>query len=644
MKNYNPISVAQTLFFLATLFFFTPAAAQKYYPGGLGNSNLVVWLNAGKSSSITRDFFGQVSKWADLSGNGYNATQSNLFFRPGFGSTDGPNSRPALTFSPSFLPQYLDLSSLPSSLSFTAGISIFTQASFDASQSSTGWERVLDLGNGSASNNIAFGRYGHTANFYYEGFKGGTGDQTWTTTNAIVNGTSNIYEVVQQGGTAGTLTAVDHYLAGADQNDNGAAGSSRTWGPAAVNRTDNYIGLSSRSSDDYFSGTMSEILLYNTAFNATQRIIMENYLSAEWGRPVSVSRYAPPTFTTYITNLVGIGYTSASDNFLTNPSGSTDGLGFSSSTGASDFLHTAGYLMAAHNGQGNTVINNASIPGIYSASSITRWNRSWNVQKSSGNGSGQVTLNFNFSDYNTGLGTPLTTYSYALLYNATDGTFASGTNKLVTLASIPVISGNIVSFLVNAANLANGYYTLTYSATPLPVRLTEFTATRQENNALVKWSVEQETNIDHYEIQRGTAGNDLITVGSVAAINTGALPGQYGFTDNAPKAGRNYYRLKIVDRDRNSTYSAVVPLDFPQASSATIRLYPNPAVDRVHIALSGPAAMNVLLINTRGQVVRTVRSAASSVLDIQVSDLSKGIYFVEVNTGGTRYTQKIMKN
>ncbi|HVW61387.1 MAG TPA: T9SS type A sorting domain-containing protein, partial [Puia sp.] len=559
-------------------------------------------------------------------------------------STDGPNGRPALTFSPSILPQYLELSSLPSSLSFTGGISIFTQASFDASQSNVGWEKVLDLGNGSASNNIAFGRYGHTANFYYEGFKGSTGDQTWTTTNAIVNGAGNIYEAVQQGGTAGTLTAVAHYLAGASQTNNGQAGSSRTWVPAAVNRTDNYIGLSNRSTDDYFSGTMSEILLYNTAFNTTQRIIMENYLSAEWGKSVSVSRYTPPTFTTYITNLVGIGYTSATDYFLTNPSGSTDGLGFSSGTGASDLLHTAGYLMAAHNGQGNTVINNATIPGIYSASSITRWNRSWNVQKNGGNSSGQVTLNFNFSDYNTALGAPLTTYSYALLYNATDGTFAGGTNQLVTLASIPAISGNIISFLVNAANLANGYYTLVYSATPLPVKLTEFTATRQENNALVKWSVEQETNIDHYEIQRGAGANDPITIGSVTAINTETSQGQYSFTDNAPEAGRNYYRLKIVDRDGNSTYSAVVPLDFPRASSATIRLYPNPAVDRVHIALSGPMAVNVLLINTLGQVVRTVRSAASDMLDIQVGDLSKGIYFVQVSTGGARYTQKIMKN
>src|ERR1044071_7697611 len=102
---------------------------------------------------------------------------------------------------------------------------------------------------------------------------------------------------------------------------------------------------------------------------------MGKYLSAEWGKTVSVSKYTPPSTTTYITNLVGIGYTSSTDYFTANPAGSTDGLGFSSGTGSSDFLNTAGYMMAAHNGQTNTVITPATITGITSASTITMWNR-----------------------------------------------------------------------------------------------------------------------------------------------------------------------------------------------------------------------------------------------------------------------------
>jgi len=617
------------------------AAAQSYYPGGLGNSNLVLWLNAGQSSSITKNGSNQVSQWSDLSGHSYNFTQATSSNKPVYSATGGPNSRPALSFT-STSSQYLSLATLPNTISFASGISTFGQVSFNASQTSWGWERIFDFGNGQASANLTFGRRGATADFYYEGFTGSAGDQTYTTSTSIVNGTSNIYEVVQQAAAAGNYTNVAFYLAGAAQAASGAIGA-KTWIPAAVNRTKNYIGRSNWAVDDYFSGTMSEILLYNLTFNTTQRVIMENYLAAEWGKSVSVTKYTPPTSTTYETNLVGIGYTSSTDNFLTNPSGSTDGLGFSSSSGASGFLNTAGYLMAAHDGQSNTTLSNVTLTGIYSSSPIYQWNRTWNLQKTGGNSSGQVTLNFNFSDYNGT--TPSNAYTYAILYNATDGTFATGTNKLITTVSSPTLSGNIVSFVASASNLANGYYTIIYSVYPLPVKLTGFTATRQENSALLKWNVAVESGIDHYEIQRGTSANNLATVGSVAAVNTNTLSAQYSYTDRAPATGMNYYRLKIVDMDGVSSYSIVIPLDFTTDGSATIHLYPNPTADLLHIALPDPAGViSALVINTRGQVVRTVRSTAASVVDIPVSDLSKGIYIVEVDTGGTKQVFKIMKN
>jgi len=639
--SYPEHLIRIVILYLASCFCIRPTFAQSYYPGGLGNTNLLIWLNANKSSSITKNGSNQVSQWSDLSGNGYNFAQATTANEPVYGATAAPNGRPALTFT-STSSQYLALGSLPSSISFTGGVSTFAQVSFNASQTSWGWERVYDFGNGQASNNITFGRRGSTTNFYYEGFTGTTGDQTYTTSNVVVNGSSNIYEVVQQGAAVGNYTAVRHYLAGVSQADNGAAGSN-TWVPPSIARTKNYLGHSNWAVDDYFSGTMSEILIYNSAFNTTKRIIMENYLSAAWNQTVSVSRYTPATTTTYGTNLVGVGYTSGTDNFLTNPSGSTDGFGFSSGTGATDFLNTAGYLMAAHNGQSNTTISPATIPNITSASSISRWNRSWKLQKTAGNASGVVTINFNFSDYNGT--TPSSANTYGLLFNATDGTFASGFNDVVTTVSTPTVSGNIVSFVVNAANLANGYYTIIYSSTPLPILLTGFTATRQGNGTLLKWSVAQETNMDHYEIQRGVNAADLSTIGQVTAGGYSTLPIQYSFPDSKPGTGMNYYRLKIVDRDGSSTYSIVIPVNFPADRSIAMSMYPNPVTDRLHITLTDPASVICIrIINTRGQVVRTVIPAASDMIEVPVSDLSKGVYIVEIKADSIKYVEKILKN
>jgi hypothetical protein len=616
--------------------------SQHYYPGGLGNANLLLWLNANKGSSITQNGSNQVSEWADLSGNGYDFLQTAAANEPVFNATGGPNSKPALTFNASNDQYLFSQANLPA-FSLTAGISAFTMASFNAPLTGQGWQRIYDFGNGQGSDNFMMGRRAATASTYYEGWKGGAGDQTWTTTNAITNGYSTVYDFVQSAGAAGTLTAVTGKVAGAAQAMSGGAGAN-TWVPASIVRTKNYIGHSNWAADEYFGGTMSEILIYNTAFNTTQRIIAENYLAQEWGQPITNSEYSAPATNSYTTNLVGIGYTSAVDNFLTDVAGSTDGLGFSSSSGATGFLNTAGYLIAAHNGQGNTVISNASIPDITSANPLSGWNRSWQVQKTGGNAAGQVTFNFNFSDYNgTAPGGALT---YALLYNATDGTFATGTNQLVSTVTTTV-AGNIVSFLANVSNIAEGYYTIIYSTSPisLPIVLTDFQAIPKTGAALLQWTVSPGSNPASFDIERSTDAVPFASIGSLSGGAGSSTPDQYSFTDYQPVAGANYYRLKMTDVDGNLLYSGIRSLNFNSGTATGLLLYPNPATDQLTITMPGTTGTaEWRMINTAGSVLRTGKFSSTGLLRIPINGLPNGLYFIEVHHGSEKYIQSFLKN
>lgn len=619
------------------------ASAQSYYPGGLGNSNLVVWLSANRAGSITQNGSNQVSQWSDLSGNGYNFTQGIISEEPVYGAAASPSGRPALGFT-STSTQYLSTPSLPASIVFTAGVSAFAVASYNADQTAQGWQRIFDFGNGAASNNFMMGRDGNSQNTYYEGWKGGAGDQTWTTTNPIVNGSENIYEAVQQGAAAGTLTSVAHYLAGTAQAATGAVGSSETWVPAAIARTSNYIGRSNWNADNYFSGTMSEILIYNTAFNTTQRVILENYVSVEWNQTVSVSKYTPPTTTTYTTNLVGIGYTSAADNFLTDVAGSTDGLGFSSSSGATGFLNTAGYIVAAHNGQSNTVISNASIPGITSANPLSLWNRSWQVQKTGGNAAGQVTFNFNSSDYNGT--TPSGAQTYALLYNATDGTFTTGTNQLIATVSTTV-AGNIVAFLANISNIANGYYTIIYSssAITLPIVLADFQAIPETGASLLQWTVATGADPATFDIERSTDAVQFASIGYLSGGADSSTPGQYSFIDQQPVAGVDYYRLKMTDIDGNVLYSRICSLDFNGGTATGLLLYPNPARDQLTISMPGiTGVVEMRIINAAGSVLYIRQLSSTGLLQIPIGSLASGVYFIEVRHESEKYIQSFIKS
>ena len=616
--------------------------SQHYYPGGLGNANLLLWLNANKASSITQNGSNQVSEWADISGNGYNFQQTTAVNEPVFNATGGPNSKPALTFNASSDQYLFSQANLPA-FSLAAGISAFALASFNAPLTGQGWQRIYDFGNGTASDNFMMGRRAATANMYFEGWKGGAGDQTWTTTNAITNGYSTVYDFVQSAGTAGTLTAVTGNVAGAAQPMSGASGAN-TWVPAALIRTSNFIGRSNWAPDEYFGGTMSEILIYNTAFNSTQRIIAENYLAQEWGQPITNSEYTAPAANSYTDNLVGIGYTNAGDNFLTDVAGSTDGLGFGSSSGATGFLNTAGYLMAAHNGQSNTVISNASIAGITSANPLSRWNRSWQVQKSGGNAAGQLSFNFNFSDYNGT--TPGGALTYALLYNATDGTFATGTNQLISTVTTTV-AGNSVSFLANSVTIANGYYTIIYSISPiaLPIVIAEFQAVPENGAGLLQWTISAGSGPAFFDIQRSGDAVQFVSIGSMPGEAQGLTTFQYSFTDHEPAAGTNFYRIKMTDTDGDIFYSGIRTLDFNDGASRDLLLYPNPAMDQLTISVPGITGVaEYRIINTTGSVIGTSKFSSPGMVQIPIRSLANGLYFIEVRDGSRKYVQCFLKN
>jgi hypothetical protein len=635
-------SIVPALGLLAlSLFFGGPISAQHYYPGGLGNANLLIWLNAKKG--VTVGGGGAVVQWGDQSGNAYNFVQAIVANKPVYSATSGPNLKPGVSFNATNSEYLYTPANLPNTIVLTAGISAFTMSNFSTPLTGWGWQRIFDFGNNAGSDNFMMGRYGATQNLYYEGWKGAAGDQVYTTSTPITDGVAAVFDFVQAAGAAGTLTTVQGYGSGTAQGMNGAAGSNITWVPGSIARSRNYIGRSNWAADEYFGGTMSEILIYNTAFNTTQRIIAENYLSQSWGQAVTTSKYTAPAANTYTTSLVGIGYTSAADNFLTDVAGSTDGLGFSSSAGATGFLQSAGYLIAAHNAQANTVIANASIHSVLSANVISEWNRSWQVQRTGGNAAGQVTYNFNFNDYNGTV--PSAANTYALLYNATDGTFATGTNLLIPLVSTTV-AGNIVAFVASMSNIANGYYTIIYSSTAiiLPVQLTDFEAIRESGSSLLKWSVTTASDPARFDIERSTDAVQYNVIGSVPGNTAGNLSGEYSFTDGHPVAGANYYRLKMTDLEGNFIYSGIRSLDFSAVPASSFPLYPNPATDQLNVDMTGVAGpVDMLVIDARGTVVRTVSFSAGGVLTVPVRDLANGLYFVEIRFGSERLVRQLLK-
>lgn len=622
MKTIYPFtakSLTLIITFAAVCTSLTSRAQSSYYPGGLGNGGLQLWLTAADATTIRNpggtqaangDF---VAQWKDKSGNNNHATQATSGAQPA-NQTNALNGYGAVIFQ-----------------NGTEGLSGPSGAyqTIVAVRSMPGSGHYQYLFSSPANQDFSV-RGGGESSLYADGPN--SNDWSYNT---------------------GTATTLTQWLNGTQ----GLAGSNynQIIVSSAANPTNATYSLSNNATGQAYSfrgmngnDPVYELLAYNTILSTTQRQILENYEATTWGLesllPSSgYTIFTPPSANSFNKNLVGIGYTSSTDNVTSNAATSTDGLGFSSSTTNTGFLHNAGFLMAAHNGQAATVNTNASIPGIFSTSAISLWNRSWYIQQAGGKASGKVTLNFNFTQYNGG--TPSAALSYAVIYNATDGTFATGTNQIVT-ASATSISGGTVSLTVTASNLPTGYYALSYSTTPilLPLQLTAFTVTAQQNAALLNWTMEQTTVLDHFNVQHSTDGATFAAIGTVAAAAGDAGSANYSFTDENPAKALNYYRIEIVNQDGSTSYSGIRTLGSASAVTATVNIYPNPATDRLHVTTAANTAFNILIIDVQGRVVRQAAVASGNAADITISDLVKGIYFAEILTGNSKTVTEFLKN
>jgi Concanavalin A-like lectin/glucanases superfamily len=174
---------------------------------------------------------------------------------------------------------------------------------------------------------------------------------------------------------------------------------------------------------------------------------------------------------------------------------------------------------------------------------------------------------------------------------------------------------------------------------PLPILLTDFTASRQDNSALLQWQTAQEENTREFLVQRSTDGNNFSTIGTVEAAGNSSLPLNYSFVDGSPAPNDNYYRLEEVDLDGYTTYTPVRLLVFSGNSGQQLIWYPT-GYRTAEVSLTPGTNECYTLTDVSG---RTLRQGQLSGGKTDISGLPAGLYIVKVlTTTGQGLTTKVL--
>ncbi len=193
----------------------------------------------------------------------------------------------------------------------------------------------------------------------------------------------------------------------------------------------------------------------------------------------------------------------------------------------------------------------------------------------------------------------------------------------------------------------------TVVAETFPLKLLSFTARKQDKTNLLNWATAQEINVDHFEIERSTIGRDFNKIGVVISESAVGSSHNYSYTDNNPFAsplsnsvgegpGVRYYRLKMIDKDGQFTYSPIRQININH-STLNIAIFPNPAKDKLQLQIDSDKrlALKMDIITQDGKVVLSsnVSTTEGIILrSINISALQSGMYFLRVTSGESEQT------
>lgn len=209
---------------------------------------------------------------------------------------------------------------------------------------------------------------------------------------------------------------------------------------------------------------------------------------------------------------------------------------------------------------------------------------------------------------------------------------------------ITILKSSSLSGTFNTTNLpgawtilynfpATGDVTLNFGAL-LPLKLLSFSVTPKGPDALLKWTTDNETNTQLFEVERSENGNVFHTLGSVSAMNTGGIHA-YEFTDTKPAHGLNYYRLKMVDTDGSFTYSMIVVMQMNADETYVMTAYPNPAKDVLNITVSeNNPALTAELFSVTGVKVSAKALPTPGTYQMDIRILPPGIYLLKAGKAG----------
>ncbi|MDA8980205.1 Ig-like domain-containing protein [Chitinophagales bacterium] len=197
-----------------------------------------------------------------------------------------------------------------------------------------------------------------------------------------------------------------------------------------------------------------------------------------------------------------------------------------------------------------------------------------------------------------------------------------------------------------------GGFSVNDSGSPLPVELLEFNVSTVDNRFIrLDWATASEINNDGFEVLRSTDGVNFERIAWIGGNGNSTEINEYVFNDRGVDKGITYYyQLKQIDYDGQYEYFDVKSARLDGKTTFTVgALVPNPSKGNSVVAVQVETISGeVLTLDIYDRIGAKVKSmtyvlyAAENGLDIDISDLEEGTYFLSFESSMGTETRKLV--
>lgn len=170
----------------------------------------------------------------------------------------------------------------------------------------------------------------------------------------------------------------------------------------------------------------------------------------------------------------------------------------------------------------------------------------------------------------------------------------------------------------------------------LPLSLVSYTASLlPDGKVKLSWQTAAENNVSQFVVSKSTDGRTFQKQATIAATGNGSSTANYGFVDNAPFQGINYYRLEQADLN-NSVKNLGIKTILIESRFNKPTIFPNPSRGEsitLRSELSASKPNTYFIYDISGHVVQQ-GSINFREQTLDVSGLAAGNYSIVLSNGG----------